>query len=98
MNRQTFFRNCALLAAGAIALDQLDVLEKLQPRRLWNGMDMSYGLQQWKAGGAGMMLPARTHAPRLMYEAPDGWTHIRNTATDSWVEDSLYHGRDVEAI
>lgn len=30
MNRRQFLRNCALIAAGAVAADQLDLLEKVK--------------------------------------------------------------------
>ena len=42
MNRRDFLRNCAIIAAGAIAADQLELLERLAPRRLyWPGADFT---------------------------------------------------------
>jgi len=35
MDRRQFLRNVALIAAGAIAADQLELLERLAPRRLY---------------------------------------------------------------
>lgn len=38
MDRRTFLRNSAILAAGVVAVDQLELLERLAPRRLyWPG-------------------------------------------------------------
>lgn len=34
MNRREFLRNAAIIAAGAIAVDQIELLERLAPRRL----------------------------------------------------------------
>lgn len=40
MNRREFLRNAAIIAAGTIAVDQLELLERLAPRRLlFNGAD-----------------------------------------------------------
>jgi len=40
MNRRDFLRNAAIITAGAIAADQLELLERLAPRRLyWPGFD-----------------------------------------------------------
>lgn len=40
MQRREFLRRCALIAAGVVAADQLDVLEMLAPRRLFAGADL----------------------------------------------------------
>jgi hypothetical protein len=37
MDRRDFLRRCALIAAGVVAADQLDLLEMLAPRRLFPG-------------------------------------------------------------
>lgn len=55
MNRRDFLRNAAIIAAGAIAADQLELLERLAPRRLyWPGADFGpqthfVTLDQWDA-------------------------------------------------
>lgn len=41
MDRRTFLRRSALIAGGIIAADQLDVLEMLDPRRLFAGFSSS---------------------------------------------------------
>ena len=37
MDRRRFLRNAALLAAGVAAVDQLEIMERLAPKRLWAG-------------------------------------------------------------
>lgn len=39
MDRRQFLRNASMLAAGVVAADQLDVLDRLlwEPKRLWTG-------------------------------------------------------------
>lgn len=44
MNRREFLRNCAIITGGAIAADQLELLEQLAPRRLFPG----FGAGQWQ--------------------------------------------------
>lgn len=39
MQRREFMRRCALIAAGVVAADQLDILEMSAPRRLFAGAD-----------------------------------------------------------
>lgn len=47
MNRRDFLRNCAIIAGGVIAADQLELLERLAPRRLYfGGADFAEG--QWQ--------------------------------------------------
>lgn len=59
MNRREWLRNATLIAAGAVALDQLEVLERLAPRRLyfagwrapWHGLvtvDRSIKADNWQ--------------------------------------------------
>jgi hypothetical protein len=44
MDRRLFLRRAALSAAGAIAADQLELLERLAPRRrFFTGMDFGAG-------------------------------------------------------
>lgn len=37
MQRREFLKRCALIAAGVVAADQIDLLEMLAPRRLFTG-------------------------------------------------------------
>lgn len=37
MDRRLFLRNCALLAAGTVAVDQLELLERLNHKKVWTG-------------------------------------------------------------
>lgn len=49
MNRRDFLRRAALVAAGAVAADQLDLLERLAPKRLWAGHSFNEPtIQVWK--------------------------------------------------
>ena len=41
LTRRQFLRNSALIAAGVIAADQLEILDRLAPRRLWAGADFA---------------------------------------------------------
>lgn len=41
MNRREFLRRSAIIAAGVIAADQLELLERLSPRRLFPGADFT---------------------------------------------------------
>lgn len=46
LSRREFARNCALLAAGTVTLDQLEVLDRMAPRSLfaaWPSMPTLYG-------------------------------------------------------
>ena len=43
MNRRDFLRRAAVVAAGAIAADQLEILERLAPRRLFSSVGLSNG-------------------------------------------------------
>lgn len=45
MNRRDFLRNAAIIAAGTIAADQLELLERLAPRRL---LVPGFGYGQWE--------------------------------------------------
>lgn len=57
MERRQFLRRCALIAAGVVAADQLDVLEMLAPRRLFAGWSPP---QKW--GGVGHYWDAKSLA------------------------------------
>lgn len=39
MNRRDFLKRAALAVAAGVAVDQLELLERLAPRRLWAGHD-----------------------------------------------------------
>lgn len=41
MNRRIFLRNSALIASGAIAADQLDLLERLMHKKVFAGADFT---------------------------------------------------------
>jgi hypothetical protein len=41
MNRRDFFKKAAILAAGVVAADQLELLEKLGHSKIWTGTDFT---------------------------------------------------------
>ena len=41
MDRRLFLKRAAMLAAGVVAVDQLEILERLAPKRLWAGADFT---------------------------------------------------------
>lgn len=57
MNRREWLRNAALLAVGAIAVDQLELLDRLAPRRLWAGADLSPRGRWMVTEESGMLIP-----------------------------------------
>lgn len=53
MQRREFLRRCALIAAGIVAADQLDVLEMLAPRKFFLGAEFGH----WEQISSGRVLP-----------------------------------------
>lgn len=43
MNRRDFLRRAAIVAAGAVAADQLEILERLTHRKVWPGANFGDG-------------------------------------------------------
>lgn len=51
MNRRDFLRRSTLIAAGVVAADQIELLERLAPRRLWPSIAMtSDRYEDWNHG------------------------------------------------
>lgn len=72
MNRRDFLRNAAIIAGGFIAADQLELLERLAPRRLYfNGADFGqWELHQHYGPGRPLSMEMIREATLRIWETP----------------------------
>lgn len=70
MNRRDWLRRAALIATGAVAADQLELLERLTSPRVFSSIDMGENLDDYMTcGQADALLEAIMRGPWIMEPA-----------------------------
>lgn len=71
MNRREFFRRSSLIAAGVIAADQLELLEKLAHSKVFQGADFAPPIILDPKYGPLVTLANLDEATKRVYRSPD---------------------------
>ena len=77
MNRLECLRRCAVLAAGGVAVDQLELLERLSHRKVWAGHSFGEpsGISEWITPANVRWCLVPLHIPSLWWEDAKVWSH-----------------------
>lgn len=89
MNRRDFLRRSALIAVGVVAADQIELLERLAPRRLWPSIGMEpIGVVTARGGGTVTVTYASTSELQALYRQA-----MKSEGLD--VEEAIWLTKDV---